>query len=73
MQFKPHRSKAKKLHLCPFVADVTWVKWLKDLFVDRRLTQSERKDKNVDVLNLTRKSNNVPAISTRKRPALTAT
>ena len=30
-----HRSKAKELHICPFMADVTWVKWLKDLSAQR--------------------------------------
>ena len=44
------------------MADVTWVKWSKDLFDLKRwkaLIQYERKDKmvkDVDVLNLTRKS-----------------
>ena len=56
------RFKAKTLHIYPFMANVTWVKWLKDPSVQRRwktLIQRERKDetgKNVDVLNLTRNS-----------------
>ena len=40
--------KAKKLNIYPFMADVTWVKWLKDLSAQRRWTtqiQRERKIK----------------------------
>ena len=59
-EYISHSSKAKKLHICPFVADVTWVKCRKDLSAQRRwkaLFHHERKNKkgkNVNVLNLTR-------------------
>ena len=61
-EYTSHSSKPKKLHIYPFMADVTWVKWPKDLSVQRRWTaliSCERKDKigkNVDLLNLARNS-----------------
>ena len=57
-----HRSKAKKLHIYPFMAEVMWVKWQKDLSAQRRwkaLIWCERKDKigkNVNMLNFTSNS-----------------
>ena len=33
-----HNSKAKELHINPFVAEVTWAKWPKDLSEQRRWT-----------------------------------
>ena len=57
-----HISKTKKLHMYPFMAEVMWVTWPRDLPAQRRwkpLVQRVRKDnrgKNVNVLILTRKS-----------------
>ena len=60
-EFKSHRFKPKTLHIYPFRADLTCLKWLKLLSAQRRwkaLIQREWRVKtgmNVDVLNLTRK------------------
>ena len=51
--------KAKKPHFYPFMADVTWLKWPKDLCRGKtegidRCKREEKMGKNVDMLNLTR-------------------
>ena len=58
-----HSSKAKKLHICAFMDDATWVKCLKDVFAQRRWKALR---KNVDVMNFT---GNSAVMSTKKRSA----
>ena len=43
VEFKSHKSKTKKLHICPYLADVTWVK---NLCVEKMEgANCEKKDK----------------------------
>ena len=57
---KYHRSKAKRLLIYPFMADMKWAKWLEDVSAQTRWKVPIRREgedktgRNVDVLNLTR-------------------
>ena len=76
MECTSHSFKAKKLHIYPFIAGLTWVKWPKDPSAQGRWnTQREGKDKmgmNDNMVNSLESPSYVPVISTRKRSALVA-
>ena len=68
VEYKSHSSKAKKLHIYPFMADAMWVKkrWKAPIWHERKDKTGENADGLEDV------QAHVPIIPTRKRPSLTA-